>query len=42
MLPSDYKRKYKFKTDTGKEQKILNIVIVASIFFVLIWWFFKG
>ena len=42
MLPSDYKRKYKFKTDTAKEQKIFNIVIVASIIFVIVWWFFKG
>ncbi len=42
MLPSDYKRKYRFKTDTSKEKKILNIVIVISILFVVLWWFIKG
>lgn len=40
MLPGDYKRKYKFKTDTSKEQKIINIVIAISILFVIIYWIF--
>ena len=42
MLPGDYKRKYRFRTDTSKEQKIMNIVITISIIFVVVWWIFKG
>lgn len=37
MLPSDYKRNYKFKTDTSKEQKYVNISIAVTIVLALLW-----
>lgn len=40
MLPGDYKRKYRFRTDTSKEQKIVNIAIILSIIFVIAYWIF--
>lgn len=40
MLPGDYKRNYKFRTDTSKEKKIINIVIVLTILFVIAYWVF--
>lgn len=42
MLPGDYKRKYKFRTDTSKEQKVFNITIAVSILLVIALWFYLG
>jgi cytochrome c1 len=39
MLPSDYKRKYKFKTDTSKERKYMNIAIIVSLIMMIILWY---
>jgi hypothetical protein len=39
MLPSDYKRKYKFRTDTSKERKYMNIAIIVSLIMVIILWY---
>jgi hypothetical protein len=42
MLPGNYKRKYKFRTDTSKEQKVFNITIIVSIVLVVALWFYLG
>jgi len=39
MLPSDYKRKYKFRTDTTKERKYMKIAIIISLIMVIILWY---
>ncbi len=38
MLPSDYKRKYKFRTDTSKEKKYFNIAIIVSLILIIALW----
>ena len=35
MLPGDYKRKYRFKSDTSKEQKYLRIAVYISIIIII-------
>lgn len=40
MLPGDYKRNYKFKTDTSKEQKYVNISIGITIALAILWFIF--
>jgi hypothetical protein len=37
--PDDYKRKYKFRTDTTKERRYMNIAIIISLIIVMILWF---
>lgn len=39
MLPSDYKRKYKFRTDTSKERKYMNIAIIVSLIIIIVLWY---
>lgn len=39
MLPSDYKRKYKFRTDTTKEKKYMNIVILITFIVLMVLWY---
>lgn len=39
MLPSDYKRKYRFRTDTSKERKYMNIVVIVTIIILMILWY---
>ncbi len=39
MLPSDYKRKYRFKTDTSKEKKYMNISIIISVIILIVLWY---
>lgn len=39
MVPGDYKRKYKFRTDTSKEKKYFNIAIIISIIMIIALWF---
>jgi hypothetical protein len=36
--PDDYKRKYRFKSDTSKEKKYLNISLIVSVIIILILW----
>ena len=38
MLPNDFKRKYKFRTDTSKEKKYINIAIIISIIMIIAAW----
>lgn len=38
MLPSNYKRNYRFKTDTSKESKYFNLVIWAVIILAILWY----
>ncbi len=40
MLPSDYKRKYKFRTDTSKERRYMNIAIIVSLIILIVLWYF--
>ena len=40
MLPSDYKRNYRFKTDRTKERKYVNISIALTIILALLWFIF--
>lgn len=35
MVPGDYKRKYRFKSDTSKEQKYIRIAIWVSVVLIL-------
>jgi hypothetical protein len=39
MLPSDYKRKYKFRTNTSKEKKYLNIALIVTLIVLVILWY---
>ncbi len=39
MLPSDYKRKYRFKTDTSKEKKYMNITIIVTLIVLAVLWY---
>lgn len=41
MLPSDYKRKYQFKTDNSREKKIMNITVAVLIIMVVAWYAYK-
>ncbi len=42
MLPGDYKRKYKFKSNNENEKRSMYIAtIIAAIAFLLIWFFVK-
>jgi len=39
-LPSDYKRNYKFKSDTRKDRMSYIIAIILSVIaFVVLWYF---
>ncbi len=40
MLLDDYKRKYRFRTDTSKERKYLNMAVIITIIIGLLFWFF--
>ncbi|MGE6221718.1 hypothetical protein ACQKCH_17975 [Nubsella zeaxanthinifaciens] len=40
-LPSDYKRNYRFRTDTSKEKKYINTIITVSIIAVIAWYIYK-
>lgn len=40
MLPSDYKRKYRFRTDTTKERKYMNIAIIVTLIILMVLWYF--
>lgn len=40
MLPSDFKRKYKFRTDTSKEKKYFKIVLIVTFIILIILWYF--
>jgi hypothetical protein len=35
MVPGDYKRKYRFKSDTSKEKKYINIAIIISLILII-------
>lgn len=39
MLPSDYKRKYRFRTDTTNERKYMNIVIIVTVIILMVLWY---
>ncbi len=39
MLPSDYKRKYKFRTNTSKEKKYLNIALIVTLIVLVVLWY---
>lgn len=38
MLPNDYKRKYKFRTDTSTERKYFNISMIITVIILIILW----
>ncbi|WP_255533893.1 hypothetical protein [Pedobacter sp. ASV28] len=40
MLPSDYKRNYRFKTDTHKEGKYIKWIFIISIILMFIAWYY--
>lgn len=39
MLPSDYKRKYRFRTDTSKEKRYMNIAIIVTLIVLIVLWY---
>jgi len=39
MLPGDYKRKYKFRTDTSKEKKYMNIALIVTLIVLMVLWY---
>lgn len=39
MLPGNYKRKYRFRTDTSKERKYINIAIIVTLIVVMLLWY---
>lgn len=38
--PSDYKRNYKFRSNTNNERRNINIAIIVSIIAFLLIWFY--
>lgn len=40
-LPSDYKRNYRFRTDTSKEKKYINIMLIVCLVLVILWYVYK-
>ncbi|SOD15485.1 hypothetical protein [Pedobacter xixiisoli] len=40
-LPNDYKRNYRFRTDTSKEKKYLNIILIIMVVLVVLWYAYK-
>lgn len=40
MLPGDYKRRYRFKTDPTKERRLGNWLIFGCFVLVFILWYF--
>jgi len=40
MLPSDYKRKYRFRTDTTKEKKYMKTVLIITFIVLIVLWYF--
>jgi len=42
MLPGDYKRKYKFRTDTSKEKKYMNIALIVTLIVLMVLWYLKN
>jgi len=38
-LPGDYKRNYRFRSDTSKEQRYLTLIIVAVILIAILMYF---
>lgn len=38
-LPGDYKRNYRFRSDTSKEQRYLTMIIVAVILIAILMYF---
>ncbi|SFG94856.1 hypothetical protein SAMN04489864_103387 [Pedobacter insulae] len=39
MLPNNYKRKYRFRTDTSKEKRIMNITITVTLIILFVLWY---
>ncbi|HTN00047.1 MAG TPA: hypothetical protein VL088_14925 [Pedobacter sp.] len=39
MLPSNYKRKYRFRTDTSKEKRYMNIAIIVTLIILSVLWY---
>lgn len=39
-LPDDYKRRYRFKSDTSKEQRYINIMVVVVVIAVILWYIY--
>lgn len=39
-LPGDYKRNYRFRSDTSKEQRYLTITITVVIILAILWYIF--
>lgn len=40
-LPSDYKRNYRFRTDTSKEKKYINAILLVMVLLVVLWYAYK-
>lgn len=41
MLGDHYKRKYRFKTDTSKERRYMNIIIIIALILLILWYVFN-
>ena len=39
--PNDYKRNYKFRTNTKIEKRIMNITVLLVILFIMIWYAYQ-
>ncbi len=39
MLSDNYKRKYRFRTDTSKERKYMKIVIIVTLIILMVLWY---
>ncbi len=39
MLPSDYKRKYRFRTDTTNERKYMKAVLYVTVIVLAVLWY---
>jgi len=40
MLGRNYKRNYRFRTDTSKEKRYMNIVIIIALILLILWYIF--
>lgn len=39
MVPGDFKRKYKFRTDTSKEKRYMNIALIVTLIILIVLWY---
>ena len=39
MVPGDFKRKYRFRSNTSNEKKYFNIAIIVTLIVLIVLWY---